>query len=785
MPDTSDNPEVSYTQDNRLLSIDTPLGKDVLLLQDLSGREGISRLFSYELNLLAYNDDSISFEDIVGQNVTVTIQLPDATPRYINGFVSGFTQGATDDRLFTHYHAQVVPWLWFLTRQADCRIFQNMKPLDIISQVLNLSPLNDYRSSLQGSYPTLEYCVQYRETSFNFVSRLMEEYGIFYYFDHSTEGAHTMVLMDQSNALPDCPGSPISYETKVGGLNDPEVVSAWHVQQELRTGKYTVTDYNFTTPSTSLLANEQTVVDLAPSKGLELFDYPGIHTTKDEGDAVAKLRMQEEEAGHLVTTGSSTCRGFMSGYSFELQNHYRDDQNDTYVLTDVQHFASSGSTYTSDTEEGETYSNQFTCIPASVAYRPARITPKPFVQGPQTAQVVGKDGEEIWVDKYGRVKVQFYWDRQGQKDENSSCWIRTSQPWAGGNWGAMWIPRIGQEVVVSFLEGDPDRPLITGRVYNAEQMPAYTLPDEQTKSYFKSYSSKGGGGFNELRFEDKKGEEQVFIHAEKNLDIRVKNNEYETVVKDLHLIVEQDRFEHIKNDHNETIDRDQVQSIGRDHHLKVSGKQALEVDGSQSLKVTGDVAEQFGSNHSEQVSQALYLKAGMTIVLEAPMGITLKCGGNSVVLDPSGVTLASSALITIQGSLVNINSGPGSPPATGTPCSLVPPMGPKDANEADDADPGKMAQIKKEQTETQTGKYGTPPTAPFKPDPEKPHWIEIEMVDEEGNPVPGEQYNITLPDGSQASGSLDDKGKARVDGIDPGSCKVTFPNLDQSVWKPK
>jgi type VI secretion system secreted protein VgrG len=766
------------------------LGKDVLLLEELAGQEGISRLFSYELDLLAYNNDSINLKNVVGQKVSINIQLPDGSPRYINGYVSRFTQGATDERYFTRYHAQVVPWLWFLTRHSDCRIFQNETPPDIISEVFNLFEVKDFRLSLQGTYPKLEYCVQYRETSFNFVSRLMEEYGIFYYFDHTKQGKHTLVLADQSSGLPACPDSPASYNTEVGGLEDPEVVSAWNVEEELRTAKYAVTDYNFTTPSTSLLANEPTVVNLPANQGLELFDYPGLYATKDQGDTVAKVRMQEEETNCLVITGTSNYRGFMSGYSFELKNHYRADQNTTYLLTEVRHLASAGDSYVSEQMGRESYSNQFTCIPLSVPYRPLRVTPKPFVQGPQTAQVVGKSGEEIWVDKYGRVIVQFHWDRQGQKNEKSSCWIRTSQPWAGGHWGALWIPRIGQEVIVSFEEGDPDRPLITGRVYNAEQMPAYALPDEQTKSYFKSYSSKGGGGFNELRFEDKKGDEQVFMHAEKNLDIRVKNNEYETVCKDLHLIVGQDRFEHIKNDHHETIDRDQAQSVGRDHHLKVSGKQAMEVDGSHSLKVAGDVAEQFGGNHSEQVSQALYLKAGMTIVLEAPMGITLKCGGNSVVVDPSGVTLASSALITIQGTMVNINSGPGSPPGTGSPCSLVPPMSPTDAHEADNADPGEMAKVKSEQAQTKTGKYGATPVTPFKPQPgdeqKKPHWIEIELVDTEGNPVPGEQYKITLPDGSTvASGSLDGKGKARVDGIDPGSCQVTFPKLDQSAWKPK
>jgi type VI secretion system secreted protein VgrG len=687
---TSNTPDVSYSQDNRLLSIDTPLGKDVLLLQELSGHEGISRLFSYELDLLAHDNDSITFEDIVGQKVNITIQLPDETFRYINGYVSRFTQGATDERYFTHYHAQVVPWLWFLTRQADCRIFQNMKPPDIITAVLDLFSVNDYRTSLQGDYPTLEYCVQYRETSFNFVSRLMEQYGIFYYFDHTTAGQHTMVLADQSSGLPDCPGSPFSYDVQVGGLDDPQVVSAWHVAQELRTGQYTVNDYNFTTPSTSLLANERTVVNLQPSQDLELFDYPGLYTTKDEGDAVAELRMQEEETSYKVIAGASNCRAFMSGYSFELQNHYRNDQNTTYVLTEVRHFASEGETYTSGAEGGETYSNQFSCIPQDVAYRPPRLTPKPFVQGPQTALVVGKSGEEIWVDKYGRVIVQFYWDRLGEKNENSSCWIRTSQPWAGSTWGAMWIPRIGQEVIVSFLEGDPDRPIITGRVYNAEQMPPYALPANQTQSGFKSRSSKGGSAsnYNEIRFEDKKGSEHLLIHAEQLKMETVEADSIETVGHDRWLTVENDQKEAIKGNKYLHVTKDQQEKIEGTMHLHVLTDQKQKVDGDQNNHVVGNLnekieqsasldigmnlSEKVGMNQAMDVGMDIYLKAGMNLVLEAGMALTLKASGGFITIGPGGIFISGQPMVMI-------NSGGAAIP--GTPGSPTPPNDPTDPSD--------------------------------------------------------------------------------------------------------
>jgi type VI secretion system secreted protein VgrG len=688
-----------YSQDHRLIAVDTPLGKDVLLLQELTGTEGISSLFSYELNLLAYENESIVFKDIVGQKVTITLHLPDGTPRYINGYVSRFTQGETDKRSFTHYHAQVVPWLWFLTRQADCRIFQNLAVPDIISQVFNLFEFKDFRLSLKNSYPQLEYCVQYRETSFNFVSRLMEEFGIFYYFDHSTQGKHTMVLADQSNTLPACPSSPVSYDTQVGGLYDPEAISNWHVGQEVRTGKYTVTDYNFTTPSTSLLANDPTVVDLAASHPLELFDYPGLHTNKDQGDTVAKVRMQEEEAGYMVVSAEGNCRGLMSGYSFELKNHYRSDQNMNYVVTEVRHFASAGQSYTTaGTEGGETYSNHLTCIPASVTYRPPRVTPKPFVQGPQPALVVGKANEEIWVDKYGRVIVQFYWDRLGKKNENSSCWIRASQPWAGGNWGAMWIPRIGQEVLVSFLEGDPDRPVITGRVYNANQMPPYTLPDYQTRSTFMSRSSKGGGSsnYNELRFEDLKEHEQIFMNAEMDMDLRVEKDSREFIGANRHLIVttnqveqvQTDKHLHVKGNHFEAVDGNmslnvtgnQMESVTGNKSLAVTGNQSESVTGNLSLAVTGQ-QQDTSMSYAMKTDTTIHLNAGVSAVIEAGVDLTLKVGSNFIDINPAGVF--------ITGTMVFINSGgaAGSAPDA-SPQSPDSPTAPNDPDTADDGSKG-------------------------------------------------------------------------------------------------
>jgi type VI secretion system secreted protein VgrG len=667
-----------YSQENRLIKIDTPLGDDVLLLQDIAGHEAVSRLFRYSLTLLAFENDSISFKDIVGKKVSITIQLPDGEPRYISGYISRFSQGGTDDRLFTHYQAEVVPWLWFLTRQADCKIFQNATPPEIISNVLHaFSGLQDFRLNLNGTYPKLEYCVQYRETAFNFVSRLMEEYGIFYYFDHTFEGSHTLVLADQSSSLPPCLSSPVSYETEVGGLDDPEVVNNWNVGQEVRSGKYTVTDYNFETPSTNLMANNPTVVKLPISQGFEIYDYPGLYTELDQGDTVAKVRMQEEEASHMVVTGTGNCRGMMSGYSLELKNHYRADLNVTYMLTEVQHLASVGQTYTSaGTNGGERYSNQFRCIPSSVAYRPQRLTPKPFVQGPQTAVVVGKSGEEIWVDKYGRVIVQFYWDRVGQENEQSSCWVRVSQPWAGKNWGAIWTPRVGQEVIVSFLEGDPDRPLITGRVYNAEQVVPYELPNHQTVSTFKSRSSKGGGSenYNEIRFEDQKGSEQIFINAEKDMDLRVENDSREYVGANRHLIVQTNQQEMVRADKHGHVKGNHLEKIDGDMSLKVGGDRNEKVEGGYSLNVGMSVDEKVGMKRATEAGTEIHLKAGMTVVIEAGVQLSLKGPGGFVDIGPAGVT--------IQGTMVLINSGGAA--GSGSGASPKSPKDPKDPDEADD-----------------------------------------------------------------------------------------------------
>jgi type VI secretion system secreted protein VgrG len=657
-----------YSQEGRLITLTTPLGEDVLLLAGFSGHEAISRLFSFHLDLLTEHGP-IDFTQIIGKNVTISVAQSDNTLRYFNGMVSQFAQSGSD-ATFMQYQMEVVPWTWTLTRYADCKIFHNKKVGDILEQVFQDRGFQDYKLSLNGGYSPLEYCVQYRETDFNFISRLMEQNGIFYFFQHE-KGKHTMVIADSSSIHEPCPGQESAgYNLVSGGLDADDVVNTWKIEQELRTGKYTLTDYNFKTPSASLLATESTIVSVGGNASFEIFDYPGEYTTRGDGSTFAKLRMQEDEAGHLVAHGSSVCRAFTSGYKFDLADHSQDSMNASYVLTEIQHIASVGGTYRGSGGGIDSYSNHFTCIPETIPFRPARLTPKPFVQGPQTAVVVGKssdagdsdnggggDGEEIWVDKYGRVIVLFPWDRAGK----CSCRVRVSQDWAGQGWGAITIPRVGQEVIVSFLEGDPDRPIITGRVYNADQTVPYPLPDNQTRSTFKTRSSKGGGtdNYNELRFEDKKGDEQIFLRGEKDFDTRLKNDIREWVGNNRSLIVTQD----------------QMEKAGGDLHSQVTGNINQKVGQNLSLQVGQNLYEKSGSNFAHEAGQVIHLKAGMTVVLEAGTELTLKVGGNFIDINPSG--------ISIVGTMVMINSGG----AAGSGCGSSP-TSPKDPDEADDGSKG-------------------------------------------------------------------------------------------------
>jgi type VI secretion system secreted protein VgrG len=472
----------------RQLLVDTPLGRDVFTLVGFSGREAISQLFRFQLDLVGPNEP-VPFEEIVGQPVTVTIQLPSGTGRHFHGIVSRFSQGRRDATT-TLYDAEVVPWLWLLTRRTASRSFQHLSVPDIVRELLAGTPVQS-SFELQAEYPARDYCVQYRETDFDFVSRLMEEEGIQYFFRHD-EDKHTLVLSDRSPAAPSV--GTFAFDRSAAA---PDRVFEWEKTQELRSGKVTLRDHEFELPEAPIEATA-TIPDtvragqvthrlsLEGTERLELYDYPGEWAERFDGVGAggedrrddllgifgaarqtAEIRMEEEAEQALAIVGASTCRALESGRTFTLQGHF--DADGQYLLTSVQHAASQAAQNTGT--RGFEYTNSFTCIPASVFYRPPRVTPRPVLPGTQTALVVGPAGETIFTDKYGRVKVQFFWDREGKHDEQSSCWIRVAQPVGGAGQGFFWIPEVGDEVVVAFEEGDPDRPLIVGRVYNASDRP--------------------------------------------------------------------------------------------------------------------------------------------------------------------------------------------------------------------------------------------------------------------------------------------------------------------------
>lgn len=647
------------TQDNRNLAINTALGTDKLLIKRASVNEQLGRLFLLDVDLIS-DDPNLDFSAIVGTNATIRLELPNSkTPRFFNGYVSRFVQ--TDaDQTGGRYHATLVPWLWFLTRTADCRIFQTMTVPDIIKKVFRDHGFTDFKDSLSGSYTPWEYCVQYRETDFNFVSRLMEHEGIYYFFTHEN-GKHTLVLADAVSAHSPFPNyDTVPYRSGKAGVRDEEHVTNWTLEQEVQPGSYSLNDFNFEKPKTSLVAKSDISVSHAQSS-FEIYDYPGEYGEQSEGSDYSKVRIEELHAYQEVVRGQANARGLCVGYTFTLKEAARRDQNRKYLITAASYQLTSDSFQGGGEGSGggasEFYTCSFTALDATKPFRAPRITPKPSIQGPQTAIIVGPKGEEIHTDKYGRVKVQFHWDRYGKADENSSCWVRISQAaWAGKKYGAMYIPRVGHEVIVEFLEGDPDLPIITGRVYNADAMPPYDLPGEKTKTTLKSNSSKGGGGFNELRFEDKKGSEQVFVHAEKDYDLRVKNDRKEEIGNDRHLHVVNNKYEKIDANRHEEVGTSHFEKIGSDHNLTIAGKQAIKISGSQSMRADGNTIRETGGDMSEKVSGKVYIVATSDLVIESSSNITLKVGGSTIAIDATGIGLKAPQIKLEADSQANITS---------------------------------------------------------------------------------------------------------------------------------
>jgi type VI secretion system secreted protein VgrG len=707
---------MAYTQNQTLMSIDTPLGTNVLLLSRFSGKEGMSRLFEFDLELLSEKHD-IQFKDIIGKPVAVRIKLFNEKERFFHGIISRFTQKSgrfsdgSEASVFSVYSATMVPLLWMLTRTADSRIFQNKTVPDIIEQVFSDQKFSDYEIKLSGAYEKKEYCVQYRETDFNFVSRLMEQEGIFYYFRHEKK-IHTLVVADSPSENEPCPNQPVARcQIYSSGYELEDVITGLQMMQEIRAAKYTVNDYNFKVPNSVLKSEVSTNQPLASGER-EIYDYPAEFLTLDEGDRLANIRIQEEEAQITTISGTSQCRDFTSGYTFDLKDFYRSEMNDkSYLLTAVFHDATEPVAAGSG-ESVANYRNTFTCIPHDVPFRPLRLTPKPVVDGSQPAVVVGPKGEEIYPDEFGRVKVQFFWDREGKKDENSSCWIRVRQQWAGANWGAMFIPRIGHEVIVDFVEGDPDRPIIIGGVYNGNNKPPYDLPAEKTKSTIMSNSTIGGGGANEFRFEDKKGSEEVYLHGQKDWTIAIDNDKNQTVGHDETLNVANNRTKSVGVDQSESIGANKKITVGSSHSESVAANmtqtvgvnkaetigaakeltigaayqvtvgaamnetvgaaKAEEIGGIKSVNVGADSSENIGSDKSVDAGKNISESAGKDVSISSGKKMMLTSGDDfsvsgkkkgvisikdqlTIKVGKASITLKKNGDISLKGVKINVN----------------------------------------------------------------------------------------------------------------------------------
>ena len=629
---------MAITQNNRLVQVDSPLGGDVLLLQSMDGSEELGRLFHYELDLTS-EDRAIKFDQLLGKPMGLTLELHDGGKRYFHGIACSCRQ-LTGHGQFAGYRVSLRPWFWLLTRTSDCRIFQNKTVPDIIKQVFRDLGFSDFEDSLSGSYREWEYCVQYRETSFDFVSRLMEQEGIYYFFRHE-KTRHVLVLADAYGAHSTVDDyASVPFYPPDQQMRERDHFYDWQLAREVQPGSLALNDYDFQRPAASLEVRSS-VSRSHSNADHPLYDYPGEYVQSKDGEHYARTRIEAIHSQFERVQLRGRARGLGSGHLFKLTGYDRADQNREYLVVVARYQIRQELYESGQLDLAEQFTSELDCMDASQAFRPLPLTPMPIVRGPQTAVVVGPGGEEIWTDQYGRVKVHFYWDRHDQSNENSSCWMRVSQAWAGKNWGSVQIPRIGQEVIVSFLEGDPDRPIITGRVYNAEQTVPYELPANATQSGVKSRSSKDGSpaNFNEIRMEDKKGAEQLFIHAEKNQDIEVENDETHWVGHDRKKTVDNDETVHVKHDRTETVDNNETIKIGVDRKETVGNNETISIGVNRTEDVGSDEKITIGANRTEDVgsNETITIGADRTEKVGANENITIvsnrteDVGGNETI----------------------------------------------------------------------------------------------------------------------------------------------------------
>ena len=707
---------MSLSQTDRLIRIDTALGPDAFIVLSFTGHEQISELFSFQLQLASQIND-ITFDRLAGKTVTVAVRSSDGSQRYFNGIIVEFSPGLVSEQEgYSTYSAVMAPAVWTLKQCYDCRIFQDKTVPDIIARVLSQSELGrkqvrqiiDFRMDV-GEYAPRQYCVQYNESDLDFMARLCEEEGICYFFEHEKD-RHSLVFADSPDKHHPCntgKKQSVNFQRSTGSVTDAELISDLNHRYTMASATFVARDFNFKLPHNDLTVQQAAMQHSAHDVG-ERYEYPGgYEKTLNRGQQIAAIRMQERDAQVCTISGKSNCRGFCAGFRFTLEQYPLKSMNGKdYLLTRLDHKARQQFIPSAD-GAGDSYENQFAGIAHQTRFRPPRKTARPVIAGVQTAMVTGPAGEEIHTDEYGRVKVHFAWDRL----TDTSCWIRVSQGWAGAGWGAMHIPRVGQEVIVSFIEGDPDRPIITGRVYNSANTAAYSLPAEKTKSTIISSSTPGGNGSNELRFEDKAGSEEIYLHGQKDWAIAIENDKSQSVGNNETMTVTANRTKSVGADQSETIGKNKTITVGGSHNetigadmtvavaagrtvtigandnQTVAGKSSQQIGGSQSVHVSGSAAEtvniakaltiggayqisvgaamnetvvglkaeQVGvsksvnviGNFSETVGQGHKLKA-KTVEIEADEQITFKTGSATI-------TMTSDGKITLKGTEITQN----------------------------------------------------------------------------------------------------------------------------------
>lgn len=618
-----------------------------LYFVSLSGSEELGKPYSYQVQFCCKNSVTLSPEKFLGQKMSVEVKW-ESTSRFFHGLIRSFRQEGKVGT-YLRFSVELVPSLWLRTQASDCRIFQNKSVVDIVNEVLGS---DKPKSELTGQYPKIPYCTQYRESDFDFINRLLESEGIYYYFSHE-KSKHEMHLIDANSKAPKFQGGPDLAYRSGGGATTLDHISAWNHKHQICTGTFELTDFDFEKPDVSLQSKSQKKLSYTHSD-LSVFDYPGNYIESKRGEHLTEVRLNELLSNQETVAATSNCQHLSAGDWFKFEDHPTKGENGDYLIITTKIEVTSSELEPFGRSDN-TFQTNLQAIRKDQQFQPKRVTPKPYVRGPQTAIVVGKKGEEIWTDKYGRIKVQFHWDRKGKKDENSSCWIRVSQAWAGNNWGSIQLPRMGQEVIVEFLEGDPDQPIITGRVYNAKMPVPYTLPANQTQSGILSRSLKKGSTktFNELRFEDKKESEEIYFHAEKDFHRVVENND--TLEIGLEKKDKGDQTITIQNDRTVTLNEgnDSLTVKKGDITTKIDeGNQKVTIqkdrtvtlnEGNDSLTVTkGNV-----TNTVSAGDLTTKVNAGK-VLIEAAQEITLQVGGSKITVKPDSIVI-NAPKVTVEG----------------------------------------------------------------------------------------------------------------------------------------